>query len=141
MSNLYHIMYTPRRTKLQFKIIFEEDPLLIACAQQYHIHIIQIFIYIFLRESSRKMCSKTHQIAQLTRNLGSMLQYPYAPIPLNIVCAVIHYLLFVYKKMNIFTNIFFYKILAKYSPKRTKLHHFKKIFSGGEHVPTFPKIL
>ena len=30
----------------------------------------------------------------------------YAPIPLNIVCAVIHYLLFLYK-MNIFT-IFFY---------------------------------
>ena len=27
--------------------------------------------------------------------------------------------------MNIFT-IFFDKILAKYSPKRTKLHHFKK---------------
>ena len=22
------------------------------------------------------MCSKTHQIAQLTRNLGNMLQYP-----------------------------------------------------------------
>ena len=30
--------------------------------------------------------------------------------------------------MNIFT-IFFYKILAKYSPKRNKLHHFLKIFS------------
>ena len=36
----------------------------------------------------------------------------YAPIPLNIVCAVIPYLLFLYKKMNIFT-FFFYKILAK----------------------------
>ena len=34
----------------------------------------------------------------------------YAPIPLNIVCAVIHYLLFL---------TFFYKILAKYSPRRT----------------------
>ena len=31
--------------------------------------------------------------------------------------------------MNIFT-IFFYQILAKYSPKRTKLHHFY-IFWGG----------
>ena len=31
--------------------------------------------------------------------------------------------------MNYFT-IFFYKILAKYSPKRTKLHHFKKILLG-----------
>ena len=73
-------IYTrPRRTKLQFKIIFEEDPVRsvpIASAQQYHIYIIQIFIYIFLRERSREMCSKTQQIAQLTRNLGSMLQYP-----------------------------------------------------------------
>ena len=48
--------------------------------------------------------------------------------------------------MNIFA-IYFYKIFAKYSPKRTKLHHFLKIFSG-EHAPcmhhantsTFPKI-
>ena len=31
--------------------------------------------------------------------------------------------------MNIFT-IFFYQILAKYSPKHTKLHHLKKIFRG-----------
>ena len=31
--------------------------------------------------------------------------------------------------MNIFT-IFLYKILAKYSPKRTKLHYFKKKFRG-----------
>ena len=35
--------------------------------------------------------------------------------------------------MNIFT-IFLYKILAKYSRKRTKLHHFKKNFLG-EHAP------
>ena len=53
-------MYTPRRTKLQLKIKFEEDPVSIASAQQNHIYIIQIFIYIFLKESSRKMCSKTH---------------------------------------------------------------------------------
>ena len=31
--------------------------------------------------------------------------------------------------MNIFT-IFFYKILAKYSPKCTKLHNLKKNFGG-----------
>ena len=31
--------------------------------------------------------------------------------------------------MNIIT-IFFYKILAKYSPKRTKLQHFKSFFRG-----------
>ena len=70
-------MYTPSRTKLQFKVIFEEDPVPLWSAQQYHIQIIQILIYIFLRESSRKMFSKlTHQIAQLTRNPRSMLQYP-----------------------------------------------------------------
>ena len=32
--------------------------------------------------------------------------------------------------MNIFTIIFFYKILAKYSPKRTKLHHFFSFLGG-----------
>ena len=31
--------------------------------------------------------------------------------------------------MNIFT-IFFYKIVAKYTPERTKLHHFLKISRG-----------
>ena len=35
--------------------------------------------------------------------------------------------------MNVFT-IFFYKILTKYSPKLTKLHHFK-IFSRGSMPP------
>ena len=38
--------------------------------------------------------------------------------------------------MNIFT-IFFYKILAKYSSKRTKLYHFFKIF-WGEHARNPP---
>ena len=38
--------------------------------------------------------------------------------------------------MNIFT-IFFYKIVAKYTPERTKLHHFK-IFFLGEHAPEPP---
>ena len=37
--------------------------------------------------------------------------------------------------MNIFT--FFYKILAKFSPKRTKLHHFLK-FSWGNVPPNPP---
>ena len=39
--------------------------------------------------------------------------------------------------MNIFTNIFFYKLLAKYSSKRTKLHHFNKI-SRGSMPPNLP---
>ena len=38
--------------------------------------------------------------------------------------------------MNIFT-IFFYKISAKYSPKRTKLHYFLK-FSRGSMPPNPP---
>ena len=33
-------MYPPRRIKLQFKIIFEEDPVPIASAQKYDIYII-----------------------------------------------------------------------------------------------------
>ena len=62
--------------------------------------------------------------------------------------------------MNIFTY-FLYKILAKYSPKRTKLHHFLKFSRGAcprtplanawqghvlhgakrhANTPTFPKI-
>ena len=40
-----------------------------------------------------------------------------------IVCTVIHYLIFLYKKRNIL-QVFFYKILAKYSPKRTKIAPF-----------------
>ena len=39
--------------------------------------------------------------------------------------------------MTIFQIIFFYKILAKYSLKRTKLHHFKK-FSRGSMPPNPP---
>ena len=38
--------------------------------------------------------------------------------------------------MNIFT-IFFYKIFAKYSPKRTKLHHFLR-YSRGSMPPNPP---
>ena len=41
--------------------------------------------------------------------------------------------------MNIFT-IFFYKMLAKYSPKRTKLHHFKKNFGGSYPEPPSKRV-
>ena len=87
-------MYTPRRTKLQFKIILEEDPVPIASAQQYHINIIQIQIYIYFLE--RKF---TENVLQNTPNYTiDKKSGEYAPIPLNIVCPVIHYLLFLYKK-------------------------------------------
>ena len=57
-----------------------------------------------------------------------MLQY----ISLNIVRSNTISLIFI--KMNIFTFFFFYKIVAKYTPERTKLHHFLK-FSRGSMPP------
>ena len=115
MTNIY--IYTPRRTKLKLKIIFEEDPVWsvpIASSQQYHIYIIQIFIIYFLK---RKV---TENVLQNTSNCTiDKKSGEYAPIPLNIVCAVIYYLLFLYN--NEYFYNFFYKILAKCFPKRTKL--------------------
>ena len=52
------------------KIIFEEDPVPIASAQKYHIS--NFYIYF----CKRKITENVLQIAQLTRNLGSILQYP-----------------------------------------------------------------
>ena len=89
-----------------------------------------IYIYFFKRKFTENVLQNTPNCT-IDKKSGEYAPNPYVPIPLNIVCAVIHYLLFVYKKMNIFTIIFFHKILAKYSPKRTKLHHFKIFFSGG----------
>ena len=40
--------------------------------------------------------------------------------------------------MNIL-QYFFYKIVAKYTPERIKLHHLKKKFSR-EHTPELPSI-
>ena len=104
-------MYTPRRTKLQFKIIFEKDPVPMASAQQYHIYIIQIL-----------------NVLQNTPNCTiDKKSGEYAPIPLNKVCAVIHYLLF----LQFFFN--FSKIFSK----THQIASFKKIFSG-EHAPEPP---
>ena len=83
-SRLSNTMYTTRHTKLRFKIIFEEDSRTAAITYLYYslstsrisLDYSNIYIY-FLRESSRKLYFKTHQIAQLTRNLGSILQCPY----------------------------------------------------------------
>ena len=72
------------------------------------------------------MCYKTHQVAQLTKKSGE-----YAPIPLDIVCAVTHYLLFFYKNEYFYHS--FFKILAKYSPKRTIFKNFP-----GEACPRTP---
>ena len=111
-------MYTPKRTKLHFKIIFDKNPVPISSAQQYHIYIIQIFIYFLKRKITENVLQDT-PYCTINKKSGE-----YVPIPLNIFCSVIHYLLFIkYKKLT-FLQIFFYKILAKYFPKRTKLNHF-----------------
>ena len=57
-------------------------------------------------------------------------------VPLNIVRSNTISLIFI--KMNIL-QYFFYKIVAKYTPERIKLHHLKKIFSR-EHTPEPPSI-
>ena len=86
---------------------------------------------IFLRESSRKLYSKTHQIALVTRNLGSIFCYtPKDSAQKYIIC-------YFYIKNDYFLNYFFDKILAKYSLNRTKLHHFLK-FSRGSMSPNPP---
>ena len=96
----------------------------------YIIYIIQIYIY-FLKRKFRENVLQNTPSCTIDKKSGE-----YAPIHLNIVCAVIHYLLFLYK--NEYFYIFFYKILAKYSPKRTKLHHFLK-FSRGS-IPPNPSV-
>ena len=72
------------------------------------------------------MCFKTHQMAQLTRNLGSM------PIPLNMVCAVAHYLLFLYKKL--LELLFSLQTFSKNILQTHQTAQFFKIFSW-EHAP------
>ena len=87
-------MYTPRFTKLQFKILFEEDPVLvhsniISISYQYYSN---INIYFLKRKFTENVLQNTPNCT-IVKKSGE-----YAPIPLNIVCAVIHYLLFLYKK-------------------------------------------
>ena len=82
---------------------------------------------IFLRESSRKLYSKTSQITQVTRNLGSICcNTPKDSTPKDF-----------YIKNEYFLNNYLDKILAKYSPKITKLQNFKK-FSRGSMPPNPP---
>ena len=95
-------MYTPKRTNLKFKILFKEDLVRIASEQPKHIYIIQIYIYIFKRKFTEHVLQNTPS-RTIDKKSGE-----YAPIPLNIVCAVIHYLLFLYK--NEYFYIFFAKI-------------------------------
>ena len=80
-------MYTARRTKLQFKIILEEAPVPIAgSATISYLYYLNIYIYLY-------KCAVKHTNCTIDKKSGE-----YAPIPPNIVCAVIHYLLFLYAK-------------------------------------------
>ena len=77
-------MYTPRRTKLQFKIIFHEAR---AISYLYYSN-----IYCLKRKFTENVLQNTLNCT-IDKKSGE-----YAPIPLNIVCVVIHYLLFLYKE-------------------------------------------
>ena len=96
-----------------------------------NIYIIQnIFIYFHKRKITENVLQNKPNCT-IDKKSGE-----YTPIPLNIMCAVIHYLLFLYEK-RIFLQLFFYKFLAKYSPNPTKLRHFLK-FSRGSIPPNPP---
>ena len=58
MTKFYHV-YTPRRINLKFKILFEEDRVPIASAQQWHIYIIQIYIYFLKRKFTENVLQNT----------------------------------------------------------------------------------
>ena len=60
----------------------------------------------------------------------------YAPIPLNIMCAVIHHLLFLYKK-RIFLQLFFLQNFSKIFSKTHQIASFLK-FSRGSMPPNPP---
>ena len=79
MTKLYH-MYFPTSTKLQFKIIFEEDPVPIASAQQYNISYIipniYIYIYILKRKFTEIVLQNTPNSTVDKKSGEYMLQYP-----------------------------------------------------------------
>ena len=82
-------MYTLRRTNLKFKILFEEDPVTIALVRSNNISIFYIY---FLKKKFTENVLQNTPSCTIDKKYGE-----YAPIPLNIVCAVIHDLLFLYK--------------------------------------------
>ena len=98
---------------------------------------IAIFLSIlFLYENSHfifKILSK-YTPKLIKRNMFSIF-FPLV-IP-NIASVYLKYLFF-YIKSDICSKIFKDKIGSKYTPKRTKLHHFKKISRGGGACPQIP---
>ena len=108
-------MYTPRRTNLKFKILFEDI---------YAFYIIQIYIYLLKRKFTENVVQNTPSWT-IDEKSGE-----YTRMPLKIVCAVTHYLLFLYKILFL---QFFLQNFSKISSITHQIALFLKIFSG-EHA-------
>ena len=93
------------------------------------INIIQIHIYFLKRKFTENVLQNTPSWT-IDKKSGE-----YAPIPLNVVCAVIHYLLFLYK--NEYFYNFFLQNFSKILSKTHQIAPFLKIFSG-EHASKSP---
>ena len=88
------------------------------------------YSYIFASEKVLRKCNSKRTKLHNKQTFWGVC----SNVPLNIVRINTISLIFI--KMNIFTMLF-YKIVAKYTPERIKMHHLKKIFSG-EHAPETP---
>ena len=106
MTKFYHV-YSKTHYNLKFKILFEEEPVTIASAQQQHIYNIQIYIYFLKRKFTENVLQNT-QSCTIDKKSGE-----YAPIPLNIMCVVIYYLLFFYNNKYFYNFFLQNKIFSK----------------------------
>ena len=86
-------------------------------AKRPQINILLKYSYIFASEKVLRKCNPKRTKLHNKQTFWGVC----SNIPLNIVRSNTISLIFI--KMNNFT-IFFYKIVAKYPPERTKLHHF-----------------
>ena len=84
---------------------------------------------IFSQEEVHGKCAPKHTSCTIDNKSGE-----YDSIPINIVYAVIHYLLFLYNKIN---NEYLKKIFTKIFCKTHQIAPFFKILSG-EHAPEPP---
>ena len=122
-------MYTPRRTNLKFKILFKEDLVTISSAQQWHIYIIQIYIYFLKRKFTENMLQNTPSCAIYKKSAwGVCSNIPKYSVHKNTLSVIF------YIKMNIFTILF----LQNFS-KTHQIHHFLKNFRGS--IPPDPPSL
>ena len=94
-----------------------------------NIYTVQIYIYFLKRKFTENVLQNTPRCT-IDKKSGE-----YVPIPINIVCAVIDYLLFLYKNENIYN--FFLQNFSKIFCKTHQIAPFLKIFSV-EHTPEPP---